>query len=111
MLAGAAIVYKTRFQSTVALSSTEAEFVAASDAGKLALYLHSLLTDLRLDHDKAILLYKDNAGAFMLVDAGKPTRRTRHIDICHFALLDWVERDLIHLEKISTKLNTANVLT
>ena len=111
MLAGAAIVYKTRFQSTVALSSTEAEFVAASDAGKLALYLHSILDELGLDHNKAILLYEDNAGAFMMADAGKPTQRTRHIDIRHFALLDWVERDLIRLEQISTKLNTADVLT
>ena len=111
MMAGAAIVYKTWFQSTVALSSTEAEFVAASDAGKLALYLHSLLADLDLDHNEAILLYEDNAGAFMMADAGKPTQRTRHIDIRHFALLDWVERDMIRLEQISTKLNTADVLT
>ena len=81
MLAGAAIVYKTRFQSTVALSSTKAEFVAASDAGKLALYLHSILDKLGLDHNKAILLYEDNAGAFMMADARKPTQRTRHIDI------------------------------
>ena len=33
-LAGAAIYYKTRFQPSVALSSTEAEFVAACDAAK-----------------------------------------------------------------------------
>ena len=111
MLAGASIVYKTRFQSAVALSFTEAEFVAASDAGKLSLYLHSLLDELGLDHNKAILLYEDNTGAFMMADASKPTQQTRHIDICHFALPDWVERDLICLEQISMTLNTADVLT
>ena len=68
MLAGAAIIYKTRFQSTVALSSTKAEFVAASNARKLALYLHSLHNELVLDHKEAILLYKANAGAFMMSD-------------------------------------------
>ena len=39
MLAGAAIYYKTRLQPTVALSSTEAEFVNMANAGKAALYL------------------------------------------------------------------------
>ena len=75
MLAGAAIVYKTRFQSAVALSSTEAEFVAASDAGKLALYLHSLMDKLGLDHNDAILLYEDNASAFMMANTEKPKQQ------------------------------------
>ena len=111
MLADAEIVYKTRFQSTIALSSTELESVAASDAEKFALYLHSLLAKLGLNHDDTILLYEDNAGAFMMSDSGKSTQQTRHINIQHFALLNWVERDLVRLEKISTKLNTADILT
>ena len=41
-LAGAAIAWKCRVQPTVSLSSTEAEFLAASDAGKMALYLRSI---------------------------------------------------------------------
>ena len=93
MLARATVVYKTCFQSNVALSSTEAEFVAASDAGKMALYLRTPLKDLDVVQTEAVLLYKDNAGAFLMADAGKPTPRTRHIKIHHFALLDWVERD------------------
>ena len=39
MLAGAAIYYKTRLQPTVALSSTEAEFLSMADADKAALYI------------------------------------------------------------------------
>ena len=39
MLASGAICYKTRYQEAIALRSTEAEFVAASDAGKMALYV------------------------------------------------------------------------
>jgi hypothetical protein len=37
MLAGAAIFYKTRYQYTVALSSTEAQFTASADLDKAAL--------------------------------------------------------------------------
>ena len=37
--AGARVVYRSRFQSTISQSSTKPEFIAANDAGKLALYL------------------------------------------------------------------------
>ena len=46
LLSGGAVVYKTRYQKTIALSSTEAEFVGASEADKMILYLRSLLFDL-----------------------------------------------------------------
>ena len=76
----------------------------------MALYICSLLADLGVSQNDAVLLYKDNAGAFLMADAEKPTPRTSHIDIRHFVLLDWVERDLIQLEHISTALNTADIL-
>ena len=77
----------------------------------MALYIRSLLADLGVSQNDAVLLYEANAGAFLMADAGKPTPRTRHIDIRYFALLDWVEGDLIQLEHISTALNTADVFT
>ena len=38
LLSGTAVIYTTKYQKAVALSSTEAEFVSASDAGKTALH-------------------------------------------------------------------------
>jgi hypothetical protein len=46
-----------------------------------------------------------------MANAQKPTTRTRHIDMKYFALCDWVERDLIHLERIDTSINIADHLT
>ena len=46
MLVGGVIAYKTKFQFAVSLSSTEAEFIAAAEAGKMALYLQSILQQL-----------------------------------------------------------------
>jgi hypothetical protein len=45
-LAGGTIAYKTKIQPTVAGSSTEAKFMAASDAGKMILFVRSILWDL-----------------------------------------------------------------
>ena len=41
----------------------------------------------------------------------KPSKRTRHIDIRHFALSDWVEHDLLKLEYVETSANVSDSLT
>ena len=57
MLGGGVICYKSKFQVTVALSSMEAEFVAACDTGKQILYLQSILTELGYPQDLSTVLY------------------------------------------------------
>ena len=111
ILSGAVVLYKTRFQSTIAMSSTEAEFIASADAGKMALYLRSLLSDLGIDQNHATLLYGDNMGAYLIESAGQPTIRTHHMEIKEFAILSWVERDLLNIQHIKTTLNVSDVLT
>ena len=109
--AGAPVVYRSRFQPTISQSSTEAEFIAAVEAGKIALYLRSMLQDLGIPQTDATPLYEDNAAAVAMANASRPTRRTRHMDIKHFALLDWVSTDQLILSAISTHDNPADDLT
>ena len=97
-LAGGTIAYKTKFQPTVALSSTEAEFMAAGDSGKMILYVRSILYDLQIPQDAASVAYEDNDEATAMADAGTPTTRTRHMDIRYFYLCEWVEQDILILE-------------
>ena len=110
-LAGAPVVYRSRFQPTVSLSSTESEFIAAAEAGKMSLYLRSILTQLGLEPTGATTLYEDNNAAIAMANAQRPTRRTRHLDIKHFALLDWTETDQVILSSISTHDNPADGMT
>ena len=88
IMAGAAVLYKTRFQRTDATSSTEAKFVAALDVSKMALYLRSLLCDLHVMQHEAVVIYEANLGAYKMASSGKPMLHTRHIDVHHFSLLD-----------------------
>jgi hypothetical protein len=111
MYSGGAIGYKSKFQTVIAHSSTEAEFVAACDTAKMILFFRSLLQDIGLEQTHATILFEDNQGALMMANAQQPTKRTRHIDIKHFALLDWVEQDLLILEAISTHDNAADAMT
>lgn len=72
-LGGAAIHYKTRYQDNVALSSTEAEFIAACDAAKMTLYLRSILEETGIEQHHATLIFVDNTGALLMANAGQPT--------------------------------------
>jgi hypothetical protein len=73
MLAGAAIFYETRYQPTVALSLTEAKFAAATDSGKAALYLCSiLLYELGVDQLLPTIIYEDNNGTQLMTNTQQP---------------------------------------
>ena len=112
MVAGAAVIYKTHYQKAVALSSTEAEFVSASDAGKMALYVRSLLQDLGFSQEATPTpLHIDNRGALHMVTAGASTKRTRHVDIRYFALLQWAESGQLCARPIPTSHNISDSLT
>ena len=76
--------------------------MAACDVGRMSLYIRSILWDLGIPQEAATIAYEDNDGCTAMANAQKPTSRTRHIDIKYFALCDWVESDLIRLERIDT---------
>jgi hypothetical protein len=104
MLAGGVIAYKSKYQPTIALSLTEAEFTAASEAGKTILYLQSILHELGFSQYLPTIIFEDNTGALHKANAQQPTGRTRHMDTEYFALQDWVKHDQVKL----TQLDTAN---
>lgn len=83
-IAGGVVFYKMNFQSNVALSSTEAEFIAAYKVVKVILYTRSILDDTNIIQDEATTLYDDNQGALLVTNSGQPTKSTCHMKIKHF---------------------------
>ena len=110
-LAGGIVLYKARFQDTIALSSIETEFIVAVEAGKYILYLRSILQDMGMTQHEATILYEDNQGSLLMAQAQQPTKRMRHIDIKHFVLQDWCEQDLITIKRINTTDNSSDIMT
>jgi hypothetical protein len=107
-LAGGTIVCKSKFQPTVAGSSTEAEFMAAYDTGKMILFVRSVLWDLSIPQEVASILYEDNDACTAMGNVQKPTARTRHMDIKYFSICEWVDRNLLYLERINMMINMAD---
>ena len=110
-LAGGTIYYKSKFQETVATSSCEAEFTAACEAAKSICYVRSILDEINVPQKDATTLFIDNQGALLMADAQQPTRRTRHIDIKHFKIQEWVEQDILTMKRINTHDNRSDAMT
>jgi hypothetical protein len=79
--------------------------------GKMILFVRSVLWDLGIPQAAATSLYEDNDACTAMANAQKPTPRTRHMDIKYFSLSDWVEHDLMLLERIDTSINLADHFT
>jgi hypothetical protein len=110
-LAGGAIAYKSKLQSICATSSTEAEFLAAVHAAKTAKYLRWVLFELGYKQDGPTVLHVDNMAAVAMINENKPTPRSRHIDIQHFAIQEWRERGEIVVSHLAGSLNPADQAT
>ena len=101
----------------VATSSTEAEYVAASDAAREAIWLKGFMTEIAgifKDADiacDAVPLSIDNASAVKLTKNPEFHARTKHIDIRHHFIRGAVLRGEIKPEWISGKDNPADLLT
>ena len=111
MLAGGGIADKAKFLSAVSLSSAEAEFTAAAEAGKMALYLRSILKELGFPQHVPIIIYEDNMGALFMTTANQPTKRTRHMDTKLFVLQDWIKEEHISLKALRTQYNLGDQFT
>ena len=111
MLCGGPIAYKSKVQSTVSTSSTEAEFIAAVQAAKIAKYLRSILLELDYEQPGPTILYEDNQAAILMINSSRPTPRSRHIDIQHFAIQEWKANGDIILCHIPGIINPADALT
>jgi len=83
---GAAIAYKAKMQPTVATSFTEAKFIVAVYTAKAVKHLHSILTNLGLKPSEPTIIYEDNKAAIDMLNNCKPTTRSHHMDVQHFAI-------------------------
>ena len=92
LLGGGAISWSSKKQTSVALSSTEAEYMAASHAARHAIWLKRLFEDIGILNLNSITLFIDNQSALSLSGDVMFHQRTKHIDVqYHFlrnAVLD-----------------------
>lgn len=110
-LGGSAFSWTSAKQSVVAMSSTEAEYVALSTAAKEAVYLRRLLLEIGWSLDGPITICGDNISSHHIAKNPVHHKRTKHIDIKYHFVREKVECNEIILEYVPTDKNVADVLT
>lgn len=78
---GAPISWKNKKQSTVAMSTTEAEYLALGEAVKEALWIILLFKEMRVPLQLPIPIHEDNNSCILLAEHPVFHMRTKHIDI------------------------------
>ena len=111
LYAGGSICWASRKQPTVALSSTEAEYMAISDASRHAIWLRTLFTELGFKQPNPLPIHVDNKGSVDLALNPVHHKRTKHIDIKHHFIRQCLEDLSVGLVQIPTNENFADVLT
>lgn len=109
---GNVISWISKQQDTVALSSTEAEYIAMSATAQEMLWYRSWFKEI-FDFDLygAMLMRCDNQSAKALASRNCYRARTKHIDIKYHHIRDHVVNKRILLEWISTDIQEADLLT
>jgi len=106
------IMWNSSKQHTVALSSTEAEYLGLTDTMKDLLWLRNILTEINYRTDNEPLqLVGDNAGSIDLARNQVTLSRSKHIDIRHHFIRHHVENGDIKLTHVPGIENTADILT
>uniref|UniRef100_A0A2N9I8X0 Integrase catalytic domain-containing protein n=1 Tax=Fagus sylvatica TaxID=28930 RepID=A0A2N9I8X0_FAGSY len=96
--------------STIALSTTEAEYMAMIEAIKEAIWLHGLIEDLGILQEH-VYLFCDSQSAIHLAKNQVHHSQTKHIDIRFHFICDIVDEGDILLQKIGTIDNPTNMMT
>ena len=108
--AGGAVAWQSRLQKCVALSTTESEFIAATEACKEMLWMKKFVHELGFTQEKYVL-YCDSQSAIHLGKNSTFHARSKHIDVRYHWIRDVLEAKLLELEKIHTNDNGADMLT
>ena len=111
LLNGAVISWNSKLQPTVALSTTEAEYMALCAATQEAVFLRKLLLDMGFPQQEATAIGEDNQGCIALSKNPITSARSKHIDIKYHFVREKVKSEEVIVLYCDTDNMMADVLT
>ena len=112
-LGGGAISWRSIKQSSIADSTMEAKYIAASEAAKEAVWLNFFLLDLDVvpSVQSAITLYCDNSGAVANTKKPRSDKRGKHIERKYHLIREIVSKGDTVVSQIASEDNLAEPFT
>ena len=110
-LCGVPIMWRSKQQKSVSLSSTEAEWYALSEAVKEILFVAMVLLDMGISVKTPIVVRVDNMGAVFMTENASSSSRTRHVDTRWHFVRELSEDKFISVIFVPTAENWADGFT
>lgn len=112
MINGIVIAWASKKQTSVALSTMEAEYIAAAMAVKDAVWIKQLLVEIGLwKKDRAITLQVDNQSAIKSMENEITSSRSKHINVRYHFIRDVIKRGDVKVNYCPTQQQLADILT
>ncbi|KIK15153.1 hypothetical protein PISMIDRAFT_16718 [Pisolithus microcarpus 441] len=108
---GSPVAHASKKQHTLALSSTEAEYMALAACAQEGLWLHSAIRSFHQTSILPFVIHADNTGTVSLSSSPVNHPRTKHIDVRYHFLQEHVSKGVFALRWIPTHQNVADILT
>ena len=106
-----AVSWKSQRQKTVAMSSTEAEYMALFAATQEVIWLRRLLKEVKIEKLKPTIVFQDNKSTIMLAKNPTQHSRTKHINTKYHFVREMVKNEEIEVVYKCTEDMIADVLT
>jgi hypothetical protein len=104
------ITWKSKKQTVIALSTTESEYVALSEAGRKASWLRNLYDELGFVQKSPTLIKGDNEGSISMTHDLQFHMRSKHITLWHHWVHDLVNNKVLDIQSCRNTEQTADVL-
>ena len=106
---GMPVCFRSGQQSTVALSTTESEYVAAVGCAKKMICIKNLMKELDFKVTQT-RLFCDNLGA-VYISEGTNATKIKHIEVKLFWLRDKIEEKELQMSFVKSEKNVADIFT
>lgn len=110
-LFGNTVSWASRKQSTVSLSSTEAEYIALTEAICEQKWIKKLLTEFKIDSEEPVVIFEDNQSCIKIADEPKERKRMKHLDIKYNFIREVIANGEVQLEFKPTNEQVADIMT
>jgi hypothetical protein len=111
MMMNGPVIWRSRKQKSVALSTMDAEYMALSDVIKEVVWVRSLLRSIGYKMNEATPIYEDNNACIELARDPKHRERSKHIDIRYHFIRDLISKGEVRIERCDTNLQLADGFT
>ncbi|XP_059221384.1 uncharacterized protein LOC131995997 [Stomoxys calcitrans] len=112
ILQGGPIAWVSKHQPTIALFTTEAEYMALSATVQEVIWLRNLNAELNpQSQDEPTEIYCDNQSAIHLASTNKYLARSKHIDVRHHLVREKKDQNIVNFVGIQTQFMVADNLT